>query len=216
MNKKENCQNSSEREQHIEVKRTVNQKSTSQKKVNQKSMSQEKANQKSMSQKKANQSGEKSVYDLQERVEEKQWKKKQCNGLQHSDDEEKQKVIDSIMKVSRDNGFDDAYLQQHSDCSASSIKRFHSAWMGKRMSNWTTIFNLAHCVSVNCVFAENLVGMLVVIIMFLIRDAGIVSYHIDSPKKVVIEINFGKDKLLRMKDEEKNEKGKEGKDDEHL
>lgn len=26
MNKKENCQNSSEREQHIEVKRTVNQK----------------------------------------------------------------------------------------------------------------------------------------------------------------------------------------------
>lgn len=63
MNKKENCQNSSEREQHIEVKRTVNQKSTSQKKVNQKSMSQEKANQKSMSQKKANQSGEKSVYD---------------------------------------------------------------------------------------------------------------------------------------------------------
>lgn len=84
MNKKENCQNSSEREQHIEVKRTVNQKSTSQKK----------ANQKSMSQKKANQSGEKSVYDenrdaLQERVEEKQWKKKQCNGLQHSDDEEK-------------------------------------------------------------------------------------------------------------------------------
>ena len=42
MNKKENCQNSSEREQHIEVKRTVNQKSTSQKKVNQKSMSQEK------------------------------------------------------------------------------------------------------------------------------------------------------------------------------
>jgi hypothetical protein len=120
------------------------------------------------------------------------------------------------MKVSRDNGFDDAYLQQHSDCSASSIKRFHSAWMGKRMSNWTTIFNLAHCVSVNCVFAENLVGMLVVIIMFLIRDAGIVSYHIDSPKKVVIEINFGKDKLLRMKDEEKNEKGKEGKDDEHL
>ena len=45
MNKKENCQNSSEREQHIEVKRTVNQKSTSQKKVNQKSMSQEKANQ---------------------------------------------------------------------------------------------------------------------------------------------------------------------------
>ena len=33
MNKKENCQNSSEREQHIEVKRTVNQKSTSQKKV---------------------------------------------------------------------------------------------------------------------------------------------------------------------------------------
>ena len=215
MNKKENCQNSSEREQHIEVKRTVNQKSTSQKKVNQKStsqkkvnqksMSQEKANQKSMSQKKANQSGEKSVYDenrdaLQERVEEKQWKKKQCNGLQHSDDEEKQKVIDSIMKVSRDNGFDDAYLQQHSDCSASSIKRFHSAWMGKRMSNWTTIFNLA----------------LVVIIMFLIRDAGIVSYHIDSPKKVVIEINFGKDKLLRMKDEEKNEKGKEGKDDEHL
>ncbi|MCS2388493.1 hypothetical protein NXV57_12500 [Bacteroides thetaiotaomicron] len=99
-------------------------------------MSQEKANQKSMSQKKANQSGEKSVYDenrdaLQERVEEKQWKKKQCNGLQHSDDEEKQKVIDSIMKVSRDNGFDDAYLQQHSDCSASSIKRFHSAWMGR-------------------------------------------------------------------------------------
>lgn len=86
MNKKENCQNSSEREQHIEVKRTVNQKSTSQ----------EKANQKSMSQKKANQSGEKSVYDenrdaLQERVEEKQWKKKQCNGLQHSDDEEKRK-----------------------------------------------------------------------------------------------------------------------------
>ncbi len=63
MNKKENCQNSSEREQHIEVKRTVNQKSTSQKKVNQKSMSQEKANQKSMSQKKANQSGENSVYD---------------------------------------------------------------------------------------------------------------------------------------------------------
>ena len=203
MNKKENCQNSSEREQHIEVKRTVNQKSTSQKKVNQKStsqkkvnqksMSQEKANQKSMSQKKANQSGEKSVYDenrdaLQERVEEKQWKKKQCNGLQHSDDEEKQKVIDSIMKVSRDNGFDDAYLQQHSDCSASSIKRFHSAWMGKRMSNWTTIFNLAHCVSVNCVFAENLVGMLVVIIMFLIRDAGIVSYHIDSPKKVVLSL----------------------------
>ena len=209
MNKKENCQNSSEREQHIEVKRTVNQKSTSQKKVNQKSMSQEKANQKSMSQKKANQSGEKSVYDENR-------EKKQCNGLQHSDDEEKQKVIDSIMKVSRDNGFDDAYLQQHSDCSASSIKRFHSAWMGKRMSNWTTIFNLAHCVSVNCVFAENLVGMLVVIIMFLIRDAGIVSYHIDSPKKVVIEINFGKDKLLRMKDEEKNEKGKEGKDDEHL
>ena len=65
-------------------------------------------------------------------------------------------------------------------------------------------------------FAENLVGMLVVIIVFLIRDAGIVSYHIDSPKKVVIEINFGKDKLLRMKDEEKNEKGKEGQDDEHL
>lgn len=32
MNKKENCQNSSEREQHIEVKRTVNQKSTSQEK----------------------------------------------------------------------------------------------------------------------------------------------------------------------------------------
>ena len=50
----------------------------------------------------------------------------------------------------------------------------------------------------------------------MIRDAGIVSYHIDSPKKVVIEINFGKDKLLRMKDEEKNAKGKEGKDDEHL
>ena len=42
MNKKENCQNSSEREQHIEVKRTVNQKSTSQKKVNQKSMSRKK------------------------------------------------------------------------------------------------------------------------------------------------------------------------------
>ena len=63
MNKKENCQNSSEREQHIEVKRTVNQKSTSQKKVNQKSTSQKKANQKGMSQKKANQSGEKSVYD---------------------------------------------------------------------------------------------------------------------------------------------------------
>lgn len=42
MNKKENCQNSSEREQHIEVKRTVNQKSTSQEKANQKSMSQKK------------------------------------------------------------------------------------------------------------------------------------------------------------------------------
>lgn len=201
MNKKENCQNCSEREQNIVVKRVVNQESTSQEIVNQ--------------------SGENSAYAenrnvIKKRLEEKKWKKKQCNGLQHSDDDEKQKVIDSIMKVSRDNGFDDAYLQQHSDCSASSIKRFHSAWMGKRMSNWTTIFNLAHCVSVNCVFAENLVGMLVVIIMFLIRDAGIVSYHIDSPKKVVIEINFGKDKLLRMKDEEKNEKGKEGKDDEHL
>ena len=201
MNKKENCQNCSEREQNIVVKRVVNQKSTSQEIVNQ--------------------SGESSAYAenrnvIKKRLEEKKWKKKQCNGLQHSDDDEKQKVIDSIMKVSRDNGFDDAYLQQHSDCSASSIKRFHSAWMGKRMSNWTTIFNLAHCVSVNCVFAENLVGMLVVIIMFLIRDAGIVSYHIDSTRKVVIEINFGKDKLLRMKDEEKSEKGKEGKDDEHL
>ena len=201
MNKKENCQNCSEREQNIVVKRVVNQKS--------------------MSQEIVNQSSENSAYAenrnvIKKRLEEKKWKKKQCNGLQHSDDDEKQKVIDSIMKVSRDNGFDDAYLQQHSDCSASSIKRFHSAWMGKRMSNWTTIFNLAHCVSVNCVFAENLVGMLVVIIMFLIRDAGIVSYHIDSTRKVVIEINFGKDKLLRMKDEEKSEKGKEGKDDEHL
>ena len=58
--------------------------------------------------------------------------------------------------------------------------------------------------------------MLVVIIMYLTREAGLVRYHIDSPKKVVIAINFGKDKLLRMKDEEKNEKGKEGKDDEHL
>ena len=54
------------------------------------------------------------------------------------------------------------------------------------------------------------------LLCFLIRDAGIVSYHIDSTRKVVIEINFGKDKLLRMKDEEKSEKGKEGKDDEHL
>ncbi len=184
-------------------------------------MSQEKANQKSMSQKKQIRVAKspcmtRTGMPFRKESKRSNGRKKQCNGLQHSDDEEKQKVIDSIMKVSRDNGFDDAYLQQHSDCSASSIKRFHSAWMGKRMSNWTTIFNLAHCVSVNCVFAENLVGMLVVIIMFLIRDAGIVSYHIDSPKKVVIEINFGKDKLLRMKDEEKNEKGKEGKDDEHL
>ena len=201
MNKNANCTNSSEREQNMVVKRVVNQKS--------------------MSQENVIQSGKKSAcaehWDaVQERVEEKKWKKKQCNGLQHSDDEEKQKVIDSIMKVSRDNGFDDAYLRQHSDCSASSIKRFHSAWMGKSMSNWTTIFNLAHCVSVHCVFAENLVRMLVVVIMFLVRDAGIVSYHIVSTKKVVIEINFGKDKLLRMKDEEKSEKGKEGKDDEHL
>lgn len=116
------------------------------------------------------------------------------------------------MKVSRDNGFDDAYLQQHSDCSASSIKRFHSAWMGKRMSNWTTIFNLAHCVSVNCVFAENLVGILDTIIMFVIRDAGVASFHIDSTKKVVIEINFGKDKLLRAKDGEDEEKKKKNKD----
>ena len=197
MNKKENCQNCSEREQDIVVKRVVNQKS--------------------MSQEIVNQSGENSAYAenrnvIKKRLKEKKWKKKQCNGLQHSDDDEKQKVIDSIMKVSRDNGFDDAYLQQHSDCSASSIKRFHSAWMGKRMSNWTTIFNLAHCVSVNCVFAENLVGILDTIIMFVIRDAGVASFHIDSTKKVVIEINFGKDKLLRVKDGEDEEKKKKNKD----
>ena len=197
MNKKENCQNCSEREQNIVLKRVVNQKSTSQEIVNQ--------------------SGENSAYAenrnvIKKRLEEKKWKKKHCNGLQHSDDDEKQKVIDSIMKVSRDNGFDDAYLQQHSDCSASSIKRFHSAWMGKRMSNWTTIFNLAHCVSVNCVFAENLVGILDTIIMFVIRDAGVASFHIDSTKKVVIEINFGKDKLLRVKDGEDEEKKKKNKD----
>ncbi len=197
MNKKENCQNCSEREQNIVVKRVVNQKS--------------------MSQEIVNQSSENSAYAenrnvIKKRLEEKKWKKKQCNGLQHSDDDEKQKVIDSIMKVSRDNGFDDAYLQQHSDCSASSIKRFHSAWMGKRMSNWTTIFNLAHCVSVNCVFAENLVGILDTIIMFVIRDAGVASFHIDSTKKVVIEINFGKDKLLRVKDGEDEEKKKKNKD----
>lgn len=197
MNKKENCQNCSEREQNIVVKRVVNQKS--------------------MSQEIVNQSGENSAYVenrnvIKKRLEEKKWKKKQCNGLQHSDDDEKQKVIDSIMKVSRDNGFDDAYLQQHSDCSASSIKRFHSAWMGKRMSNWTTIFNLAHCVSVNCVFAENLVGILDTIIMFVIRDAGVASFHIDSTKKVVIEINFSKDKLLRVKDGEDEEKKKRNKD----
>ena len=194
MNKKENCQNCSEREQNIVVKRVV-----------------------SMSQEIVNQSSENSAYAenrnvIKKRLEEKKWKKKQCNGLQHSDDDEKQKVIDSIMKVSRDNGFDDAYLQQHSDCSASSIKRFHSAWMGKRMSNWTTIFNLAHCVSVNCVFAENLVGILDTIIMFVIRDAGVASFHIDSTKKVVIEINFGKDKLLRVKDGEDEEKKKKNKD----
>ena len=197
MNKKENCQNCSEREQNIVEKRVVNQKS--------------------MSQEIVNQSSENSAYAenrnvIKKRLEEKKWKKKQCNGLQHSDDDEKQKVIDSIMKVSRDNGFDDAYLQQHSDCSASSIKRFHSAWMGKRMSNWTTIFNLAHCVSVNCVFAENLVGILDTIIMFVIRDAGVASFHIDSTKKVVIEINFGKDKLLRVKDGEDEEKKKKNKD----
>ena len=192
MNKKENCQNCSEREQNIVVKRVVNQKS--------------------MSQEIVNQSGESSAYAENRNVIKKRLEKKQCNGLQHSDDDEKQKVIDSIMKVSRDNGFDDAYLQQHSDCSASSIKRFHSAWMGKRMSNWTTIFNLAHCVSVNCVFAENLVGILDTIIMFVIRDAGVASFHIDSTKKVVIEIKFSKDKLLRVKDGEDEEKKKRNKD----
>lgn len=197
MNKKENCQNCSEREQNIVVKRVVNQKSTSQEIVNQSSENSAYAENRNV---------------IKKRLEEKKWKKKQCNGLQHSDDDEKQKVIDSIMKVSRDNGFDDAYLQQHSDCSASSIKRFHSAWMGKRMSNWTTIFNLAHCVSVNCVFAENLVGILDTIIMFVIRDAGVASFHIDSTKKVVIEINFGKDKLLRVKDGEDEEKKKKNKD----
>lgn len=136
--------------------------------------------------------------------------------MQRSDDEGEQKVIDSVMRVDRDNGFDNAYFQQHSDCLASSTKRFHPAWMGKRMFNWTTTSNLMHCMSVSCVFAENLVGTLVVTIIFLTRDAGIVSYHIDLTKKVVIEISFSKNRLLRMKDKGESKKEKEDKDDEYL
>ena len=59
---------------------------------------------------------------------------------------------------------------------------------------------------------KTLVGILDTIIMFVIRAAGVASFHIDSTKKVVIEINFGKDKLLRVKDEEDEEKKKKNKD----
>ena len=84
---------------------------------------------------------------------------KKYSGLQHSDDKEKLEIIEEIRDIIDDNGFDENFLREHSDCSESSIRRILGAWMCKSMSNWTTIFNMTTCLSVNCVFAEHLLAL---------------------------------------------------------
>lgn len=127
---------------------------------------------------------------------------KKYSGLQHSDDKEKLEIIEEIRDIIDDNGFDENFLREHSDCSESSIRRILGAWMCKSMSNWTTIFNMTTCLSVNCVFAEHLLALLVSVVNFLLNGAGVVHCRVLSPSKAVIEIDFSKNKSLYKKDKD--------------
>ena len=149
---------------------------------------------------------------IRERIELKHKKKKEYTGLQHSDDEDKLKIIEEIVDIIEENEFDENFLKEHSDCSESSIRRVLSAWMGKSISNWTTIFNLTKCLAVNCVFAEHLLALLVDVVIYLVGGGGVVHCRVLSPSKAVIEIDFSKNKSLYKKDEDGKKKGPEGRD----
>lgn len=136
---------------------------------------------------------------------------KKYSGLQHSDDKKKLEIIEEIRDIIDDNGFDENFLREHSDCSESSIRRILSAWMCKSMSNWTTIFNMTTCLSVNCVFAEHLLALLVSVVNFLLNGAGEVHCHILSSSKAVIEIDFSKNKSLYKKNKDDNKEEKDSK-----
>ena len=136
---------------------------------------------------------------------------KKYSGLQHSDDKKKLEIIEEIRDIIDDNGFDENFLREHSDCSESSIRRILSAWVCKSMSNWTTIFNMTTCLSVNCVFAEHLLALLVSVVNFLLNGAGEVHCHILSSSKAVIEIDFSKNKSLYKKNKDDNKEEKDSK-----
>lgn len=152
---------------------------------------------------------------LQKRIARKREQKKEQNGLQHSDDEEKLKIIEELDGIIKDNGFDEHFLEEHSNCSKSSIRRLLAAWMdrGGSMSNWTTIFNMTTCLSANSVFIEHLFILLVTVVIYLIGNSGVVRWRILSPSKAVIEINFSKNKSLYKKAEKNKEEEPENSDE---
>ncbi len=132
---------------------------------------------------------------LQKRIEPERKMKKEYSSLQHSDDEEQLKNIEEIVDIIEDNGFDENFLKEHLDCSKSSIRRILFAWMDKPISK-ATIFNMTMWLSINSVFVEYLQALLVNVVKCLISNGGVVHCRILSPSKVVIEIDFSKNKSL--------------------
>lgn len=131
-------------------------------------------------------------------------------GVRHSDDDVKKKVIYCMFKLGQLNNISEKYVENHSDCSRSSVGRVYRCNFDGRspIPNWTTIFNFFSCVIGRATIIVNIPEVLCWILKLFLGDSADVGYTVDDNHHIRIDIQFHDDKTL-LPETGKNERKEE-------
>lgn len=132
-------------------------------------------------------------------------KTNKASGVRHYDDDVKKAVVEPMLKIEQLNGIPEKFVQEHSECSRSSVGRICGCSFDgtDTTPDWTTIFIYSNCIvgeSTNIIDFPKVVSAM---LGHIVKDCAEVECTVDDKHCMHVSIQFGADKILTEEDLEK-------------
>ena len=126
-------------------------------------------------------------------------------GVRHSDDDVKKAVVEPMLKMEQLNGIPEKFVQEHSECSRSSVGRICGCAFDSidTTPNWTTIFIYSNCIIEESTNIIDFPKVVYAMVGNIVKDCAEVECTADDKHCVHVKIQFGEDKILTEEELEK-------------
>lgn len=123
-------------------------------------------------------------------------------GVRHSDDDVKKAVVEPMLKMEQLNGIPEKFVQEHSECSRSSIGRLCGCGFDgiDTTPNWTTIFIYSNCIIEESTNIIEFPKVIYAMLGNIVKNCAEVECTADDKHCVHVKIQFGADKILTEED----------------